>query len=98
MTTVDKTKHSIKAARASTTMRAATTKTPSKPLKPPKNSRDLTAEKSGTLFGVVGATSKPRSKPSPLDLDREKLIEQLLADHPTLTREKALEMIDEAGG
>ena len=51
-----------------------------------KNWRDKTPQSSSKMLGIVGETF------------REQVLREVLADHPKLTREKALRMIVAAGG
>ena len=51
-----------------------------------ENWRDKTPQSSSKMLGIVGETF------------REQVLREVLADHPKLTREKALRMIVAAGG
>jgi hypothetical protein len=82
MTMGDEAKHSNNAAPASAK------------LKLPKASKDVTAETIGTMIGIVGARPK---LPTPRDARREKLLQAVLENNPKLTREQAIEMLNDAG-
>jgi hypothetical protein len=62
-------------------------------LKLPANWRDVTSEKSGTTFALIG----PPQRRQALSDRQRKLVRQVMAAHPALTLDEALRMLNDAG-